>query len=208
LCAVRERIRINGKPIPERLFAKYFFQLWDRLTVAAAAAANTTNSPSDQLKPPYPSPVPLADFGPTHPPIPPYPIYFRLLTLLSFHIFLSLRVRATILEVGIGGTYDSTNIVPRPLVTGVSSLGVDHVFVLGNTVEEIAKNKGGIFKPGVDALAVEMDGGKGEKELRECAEAVGVRVCGRISPGSRAHDEDVGLDTGVVIQDHTEEPGA
>src|SRR5688572_17641394 len=84
LCAVRERIRINGKPIPERLFAKYFFQLWDRLTVAAA---NTTNSPSDQLKPPYPSPVPLADFGPTHPPIPPYPIYFRLLTLLSFHIF-------------------------------------------------------------------------------------------------------------------------
>lgn len=52
----------------------------------------------------------------------------------------------TILEVGIGGRFDSTNIVPRPLVTGVTSLGLDHISVLGNTLGEIAYNKGGIFK--------------------------------------------------------------
>lgn len=50
---------------------------------------------------------------------------------------------------GVGGTFDSTNIVPRPIVTGVSSLGIDHVFVLGKTIPEIATQKGGIYKVGV-----------------------------------------------------------
>ena len=59
------------------------------------------------------------------------------------------QVDATILEVGVGGTYDCTNTVPRPIVAGVSSLGIDHVGVLGKTVGEIAWQKGGIFKVGV-----------------------------------------------------------
>lgn len=53
---------------------------------------------------------------------------------------------ATVLEVGIGGTYDCTNVVPRPIVTGITALGIDHVAVLGKTIEEIAWQKGGIFK--------------------------------------------------------------
>jgi len=56
------------------------------------------------------------------------------------------QVDATILEVGVGGTYDCTNTVPRPIVTGISPLGIDHVGVLGKTVGEIAWQKGGIFK--------------------------------------------------------------
>jgi hypothetical protein len=55
-------------------------------------------------------------------------------------------VDATILEVGVGGTYDSTNIVPKPIVTGITSLGLDHTNVLGKTLKEIAWQKGGIFK--------------------------------------------------------------
>lgn len=70
------------------------------------------------------------------------------------HIFLSLGVKATILEVGIGGTYDSTNIVPRPLVCGISSLGIDHVALLGNTIELIAAAKAGIYKKDAVALSV------------------------------------------------------
>lgn len=58
------------------------------------------------------------------------------------------QVDATILEVGVGGTYDSTNIVPRPITTGITSLGIDHVFVLGKTLPEIAGQKGGIYKVG------------------------------------------------------------
>ena len=65
---------------------------------------------------------------------------------MAFHVFLESKVDATILEVGVGGTYDSTNIVPTPIVTGITALGIDHVNVLGKTIEEIAWQKGGIFK--------------------------------------------------------------
>ena len=68
------------------------------------------------------------------------------MTLVAFHAFLSLQVDATVLEVGVGGTYDSTNIVPKPIVAGVSALGYDHVNVLGKTLGEIGYQKGGIYK--------------------------------------------------------------
>jgi folylpolyglutamate synthase len=92
-----------------------------------------------------------------------------LLTLLAFHTFLSLGVDATVLEVGIGGLYDSTNIVPRPITTGISSLGLDHQAVLGNTIEEIARNKAGIYKPGVPALSVPQDSESAAEVLRQTA---------------------------------------
>jgi folylpolyglutamate synthase len=76
------------------------------------------------------------------------PGYFRFMTLLAFHAFLEGNVNAAIIEVGVGGTYDSTNIVPKPVVTGVTALGLDHVAVLGKTLQEIAWQKGGIFKAG------------------------------------------------------------
>lgn len=56
------------------------------------------------------------------------------------------QVDATVLEVGVGGTYDSTNIVPQPITTGVTALGIDHIWVLGKTIPEIAHQKGGIYK--------------------------------------------------------------
>jgi folylpolyglutamate synthase len=64
-----------------------------------------------------------------------------------------------VFEVGVGGEYDSTNIVTRPTCTGVTSLGIDHVTVLGNTLESIAWHKGGIYKTGVAALTVEQPAG-------------------------------------------------
>ena len=105
------------------------------------------------------------------PSTPVFPIYFRLLTLLAFHTFLSLGVDATVLEVGIGGTYDSTNIVPKPITTGVSALGLDHTAVLGNTIEEIARNKAGIYKPSVPAFSVKQE--KGGEVLEAYAKEVG-----------------------------------
>lgn len=74
------------------------------------------------------------------------PGYFRFMTLLAFHVFLQKKVNATILEVGVGGTYDSTNLVPTPVVTGITALGLDHTTVLGKTLAEIAWHKSGIFK--------------------------------------------------------------
>src|SRR5262249_18034330 len=74
------------------------------------------------------------------------PTYFRFLTLLAFHVFIREKVDVAVFEVGIGGEYDSTNVVEQPIVTGISALGLDHVSVLGATVDKIAWHKAGIFK--------------------------------------------------------------
>jgi folylpolyglutamate synthase len=88
------------------------------------------------------------------PTTPPMPGYFRFITLMAFHVFWECKVDATILEVGVGGTYDSTNIVPKPVVTGITALGIDHVHVLGKTITDIAWQKGGIFKVNLIVLPV------------------------------------------------------
>lgn len=81
-------------------------------------------------------------------------MYFRFLTLMAFHTFLSEGVDASIIECGIGGEYDSTNIIVQPVVAGITSLGIDHVAVLGSTIEEIAWNKAGIMKTGAKGFTV------------------------------------------------------
>ncbi|KAJ7929925.1 FolC bifunctional protein [Mycena leptocephala] len=141
LIAVRERIRINGKPLSEEDFAKFFFEVWDRISENKKRVETTPDKPG----------------------------YFRFMTLVAFHTFLSLKVDVTILEVGVGGTHDSTNIVPKPVVTGITALGIDHVTVLGKTLGEIAWHKGGIFKEGVPAFTVNQPV-EGLEVLRKQAE--------------------------------------
>jgi folylpolyglutamate synthase len=75
---------------------------------------------------------------------------------MSFHIFISESVDVAIYEVGMGGEYDATNIIERPAVTGISALGIDHTFHLGNTIDSIAWHKAGIFKKNVPAYSVEQ----------------------------------------------------
>ncbi|XXG75305.1 hypothetical protein AAC387_Pa07g3838 [Persea americana] len=84
----------------------------------------------------------------------PMPTYFRFLVLLGFKIFAEEQVDVAILEVGLGGKFDATNVVQSPIVCGISSLGYDHMEILGNTLGEIAGQKAGIFKHGVPAFTV------------------------------------------------------
>lgn len=84
----------------------------------------------------------------------PLPTYFRFLTILAFRIFSFEKVDVAILEVGLGGRYDSTNVVKTPLVCGITSLGFDHMEILGHSLAEIAGEKAGILKPGVPAFTV------------------------------------------------------
>lgn len=84
----------------------------------------------------------------------PMPTYFRFLALLAFKIFASEQVDVAILEVGLGGTFDPTNVVQKPIVCGISSLGYDHMEILGNTLGQIAGEKAGIFKREVPAFTV------------------------------------------------------
>ncbi|AQL10061.1 brown midrib4 [Zea mays] len=76
----------------------------------------------------------------------PMPAYFRFLALLAFKIFSAEQVDVAVLEVGLGGKFDATNVVKAPVVCGISSLGYDHMEILGNTLGEIAGEKAGIFK--------------------------------------------------------------
>ncbi|ROW18239.1 hypothetical protein VPNG_00436 [Cytospora leucostoma] len=137
LVTVRERICLDGEPISQEKFTTYFFELWNRLSDEARSAG-------DEL----PGGDELGADGPST-----KPFYFRFLTLLAFHVFLREGIKSAVVEVGIGGEYDPTNVLPPEAVTAslVTQLGIDHVAMLGNTVEEIAWNKAGIFKKGVPA---------------------------------------------------------
>jgi hypothetical protein len=61
------------------------------------------------------------------------------------------------LEVGVGGEYDCTNFIKKPIVTGITSLGMDHIVILGDTIDQIAWQKSGIFKEDVPAFTVDQD---------------------------------------------------
>ncbi|CAI5666168.1 unnamed protein product [Oreochromis niloticus] len=143
LVQVRERIRINGQPIGKDLFTKYFWQVYGRLDETKDAHGGTM------------------------------PAYFRFLTILAFHVFLQEKVDLAVIEVGIGGAYDCTNIIRRPWVCGISSLGIDHTQILGDTIEKIAWQKGGIFKPGVPGFTVRQPEGA-MPVLKERAKEIGL----------------------------------
>ncbi len=74
---------------------------------------------------------------------------------MCFYALFHEKVDVAIIEVGIGGTLDSTNIVRKPVVTGITSLGLEHVRILGHTLEEITLQKAGIMKPGAPAFTVQ-----------------------------------------------------
>ena len=143
---VRERIQINNAPLSEEQFAKYYFETWDRLEHSAKVEGR---DPKEK------------------------PVYFRFLTLMAFHVYLSENVDGVILECGIGGRYDSTNVIEQPVVTAITKLGIDHVGVLGGTIEEIAWHKAGIMKKGIICLTVEGQKKEALGVLRKVASEVG-----------------------------------
>jgi dihydrofolate synthase/folylpolyglutamate synthase len=74
--------------------------------------------------------------------------YFEALTALAFAYFQKKRVDFQVLEVGLGGRLDATNVVINPAVCIITSISLDHTQILGNTLEEIAREKAGIVKSG------------------------------------------------------------
>ncbi|CAN6719109.1 unnamed protein product [Malus baccata var. baccata] len=84
----------------------------------------------------------------------PMPPLFQFLTLLALKIFICEQVDVAIIEVGLGGKRDSTNVINKPVVCGITSLGMDHMEALGNTLGQIASHKAGIFKPHIPAFVV------------------------------------------------------
>ncbi|XP_077299353.1 folylpolyglutamate synthase, mitochondrial-like isoform X2 [Arctopsyche grandis] len=105
------------------------------------------------------------------------PAYFGFLTVMAFNIFIREKVDVAIIEVGIGGEYDQTNIVSNVPTVGITLLGYDHTNLLGNRIEDIARQKAGIMKPGCKAFTVKqlppaMEVLKEMANIRQCSLAV------------------------------------
>jgi dihydrofolate synthase/folylpolyglutamate synthase len=88
--------------------------------------------------------------------------FFEATTAMAFDYFARAGTDVALIEAGLGGRLDSTNVVD-PVVAGITSIGYDHTEYLGNTLEEIAREKAGIFKPGRPAVIGERE--RGIREL-------------------------------------------
>ncbi|KAI9933764.1 hypothetical protein MW887_004836 [Aspergillus wentii] len=139
---IRERIQIDGKPISEDQFTRYFFEVWERLMPAESGVGEPVRQPA----------------------------YLQFILLLALHTFIREKVEATILETHNGGEFDSTNVVAKPVATGITALGMDHILQLGPTIENIAWHKAGIMKPGVPAVSMLQDAGPAEVLRKRAAE--------------------------------------
>ena len=110
----RERIRVNGQPVPEAYVIRFVEE--ER-----------------------------AFFEPLH------PSFFELTTAMAFRYFAKEKVDVAVVEVGLGGRLDCTNII-RPDLCIITNISLDHVQFLGDTLEKIAGEKAGIIKPGIPVV--------------------------------------------------------
>ncbi|MBV9737152.1 MAG: bifunctional folylpolyglutamate synthase/dihydrofolate synthase [Candidatus Eremiobacteraeota bacterium] len=99
------------------------------------------------------------------------PSYYETLLALAFLHFALERVDIAVIEVGLGGTLDGTNVI-TPLVSVITNIGLDHTDVLGDTLEAIAADKVGIAKPGVPLVTAVSDPGA-ERVIRAGCAAAG-----------------------------------
>jgi dihydrofolate synthase / folylpolyglutamate synthase len=82
------------------------------------------------------------------------PSFFEVTVAMAFDYFKKVKVDVAVIEVGLGGRLDSTNVV-SPEVSVITNIGFDHMDLLGNTLQEIAREKAGIIKPGIPVVVSE-----------------------------------------------------
>lgn len=100
--------------------------------------------------------------------------YFELITAMAFRYFAEGAVDVAVVEVGLGGRLDSTNVI-MPECSAISAIHLEHTQILGDTIEQIAREKAGIMKPGVTTFTFPQDDSV-MAVLRETAEQVGAEL--------------------------------
>jgi len=122
---------------------------------------------------------PLADAMEDH------PTEFELMTAVALLWYLREHCDIVVLEVGLGGRLDATNVIPAPECAVIMNIGLDHTAILGDTVEKIAAEKAGIIKPGCAVALYQQTAGV-EAVVREKCAAVGAALhtadFGQIAP--------------------------
>ncbi|HEV2273205.1 MAG TPA: folylpolyglutamate synthase/dihydrofolate synthase family protein [Acidobacteriaceae bacterium] len=144
LSRVNERVQVDGTPIPDEDFAALFF----RVEKSASRLVRQGELPG-------------------------LPSFFETVTAIGFSYFAQRRIHTAVLEVGMGGRLDATNIV-EPLISIITDISLDHMEWLGSTIREIAKEKAGILRPhGVMVTLPQHP--EANQALGEAAVALGVR---------------------------------
>jgi dihydrofolate synthase/folylpolyglutamate synthase len=161
LLRVNERINFAGHPIPDEEFAASYSR------VAAVATELVSSSALPHL-----------------------PSFFETMTAMAFDFFASSGAEVAVLEVGMGGRLDATNIV-EPILSIITDIDLDHQKFLGNTIAEIAAEKAGILRSGVAAVTLpqhpEANRVLGERIIATGARPVSAaRNVAPLSPGSEA----------------------
>lgn len=104
-----------------------------------------------------------------------HPTVFELETAIAFEYFKERKCDYVMLETGMGGDLDSTNVIKSPLVCAFASISMDHIGILGNTLREIATCKSGIIKPGA-AVVTGPQNPEAMEVLDAAAESMGCRI--------------------------------
>jgi len=139
-----ERVQVNRENLPHGELVRYVNEL--RPVAEAMAAVDPEDHPS----------------------------FFELMTAIAFLRFAEKPVDIAIIETGLGGELDATNVV-EPAVTVITSIGRDHVDLLGGTIESIVQAKAGIIKSGVPVV-IGLLGETAERLIRARAQVLGCRV--------------------------------
>jgi dihydrofolate synthase/folylpolyglutamate synthase len=129
LCRVEERVQIDGVPISPDELADVFTEISTVTGASSSAAAGSTGFADPRLA-----------------------TFFELGTALGFLHFARSDVDVAVVEVGLGGRFDSTNVC-QPVVAVITSISLDHTQILGDRLDAIAMEKAGIIKPGAPALS-------------------------------------------------------
>ncbi|MCJ1412824.1 folylpolyglutamate synthase [Ptychographa xylographoides] len=118
---------------------------------------------------------------------------FELLTATAFEIFAQEKVKIGVVEVGMGGRLDATNVLKDPLVTVITKIGKDHEAFLGSTIEAIAREKAGVMKLEVPCV---VDGSNHEDVLRvlvNSAEHMSANLIIQVTPTDSKYCNDIEL---------------
>ena len=140
LHSITERIRLDGAPISPETFVSAYDEIEPYLAIVDAAS--------------------IAEGGPAL-------SYFEVITGLAFAAFADAPVDVAVIEVGMGGTWDATNIV-QPEVSVVTPIGLDHMDYLGNSIAEIAREKAGIIKEHCSVVLARQVAPAAEELLVRC----------------------------------------
>ena len=179
IASFEERMRVNGM-MPNQ--AQLISLVCDLQSVMAQNAAESTERP---------------------------PTFFEITTLLAWMFFDRQRVDIAILETGLGGRLDCTNVCD-PLVTIITSIGLDHTHILGDTLEKIASEKAGIIKPGVPVIQGMLPAVASRVVESAATKACSRRYCASVDFDVQVHDRGIGafFNGSVYLSKLSNEPSA